>query len=179
MPEIGDQDQDDIERMAAQADILKDGWSRTLEDMRAMAAELREEGWDVVDVGAGDTAPESPDAGRTDRFGLVHVIPGNEADAFAEAFREDGFETYEVFRAEVEGQVFQVTQLLDEETDTAILLAGQYELRRAAPLVNAALEAGEMYTHVQTLDTTHLGSFRHEDVERFFPNPDRFEDYGR
>ena len=34
-----------------------------------------------------------------------------------------------------------------------------------------------MYTHVQTLDGTHLGSFRHDDVEKFFPDPHKYTGY--
>jgi hypothetical protein len=32
------------------------------------------------------------------------------------------------------------------------------------------LPAGELHSHVQLLDWTHLGSFRHDDPAAFFPS---------
>lgn len=179
MPETGDADRDHAERLADDADVLKNAWQRTLEDMEAMAEEREAGGWDVVTVAAGHTAPEPPDAGDFDRFGLVYVVPDNEGEEFAAAFREGGFPKYEVYRQEVQGRVFLVTELLDPETERAILVAGGYELRHAGPLVSTAREEDEMYTHVQTLDQTVLGSFRHDDWEKFFPHADRIENWTR
>ncbi|MEF8790329.1 MAG: hypothetical protein V5A61_09395 [Haloarculaceae archaeon] len=172
MPETGE-DADYAERAAAKSEVTKDAWEATIEDMYAMAAELEEEGWEVAAIGAGHTAPESPRAEPEGRYGLTYTIPDNYAEAFREAFREDGFERYEVYRQEQEGTAFQVTALYDEETSTAILLAGAYELRHANPLIATAMKVGEMYSHVRLLDGTHLGSFRHEDYELFFPDADR------
>lgn len=179
MPETGagDDEPDYAEQIAANADVHKNAWQQTLEDMEALADELESEGWNVQTIGAGHVAPTNPDAGETDRFGLVHVIPDNKADAFEEVIETGSFPQYQVFRNEMQGRVFQVTKLLDPEQEQAILLAGTYELRHAPGMVKNALEEEEMYTHVQTLDQTHLGSFRHEDVEKFFPNPQRYEDY--
>jgi hypothetical protein len=172
MPETGE-DADYAERAAAKAQVTKDAWEATIEDMYAMAEELEEQGWEVTAIGAGHTAPESPRAEPEGRFGLTYTIPDNYAEAFREAFREDGFERYEVYRGEQEGTAFQVTALYDEGTSTAVLLAGAYELRHATPLVATAMKTGEMYTHVRLLDGTHLGSFRHEGYELFFPDADR------
>ncbi len=177
MPETGDADRDYAERLADDADVLKNAWQRTLEDMEAMAEEREANGWDAVTVAAGHTAPEPPDEGGSDRFGLVYVVPDNEGEEFSAAFREGGFPTYEVYRQEVQGRVFLVTELLDPETEQAIFVAGGFELRHAGPLVSHATEAGEMYTHVQTLDETVLGSFRHDDPEKFFPHSERVENW--
>ncbi|WP_158058531.1 DUF7529 family protein [Halorussus halophilus] len=179
MPETGagDDEPDYAEQIAANADVHKNAWQQTLDDMKALGEELESEGWDVQTIGAGHVAPTNPDAGGSDRFGLVYVIPDNMADEFEQAVETGSFPQYQVFRNEMQGRVFQVTKLLDPETEQAILLAGSYELRHAPGMVKTALERDEMYTHVQTLDQTHLGSFRHEDVETFFPNPQRYEDY--
>jgi hypothetical protein len=177
MPETGDDGVDEAERVAAGADREKEAWASTLDDMTAMADELREEGWDVVAIPAGHTAPESPDAGATDRFGLTYVIPGNYTDEFGEAFEAGGFPQYEVYRAEADGRAYLVTVLLDPDSETAILLAGTYEIRHALPCMKAAAEAGTMFTHVQTLDETHLGSFEHDDHERFFPDRAQVESW--
>ena len=173
MPETGEDDVDYAERAAAKSQVTKDAWEATIEDMHEMAAELEEGGWEVAAIGAGHTAPESPRAEPEGRFGLTYTIPDNYADEFREAFREDGFERYEVYRQEQEGTAFQVTALYDEGTETAVLLAGAYELRNANPLIATGMKAGEMYSHVRLLDGTHLGSFRHEGYELFFPDADR------
>ncbi len=54
----------------------------------------------------------------------------------------------------------------------AILLAGTVDTTAADPLVEAAAERGELRTHVQLLDGTHLGSFEHDDPSLFFPSLD-------
>jgi 1,2-phenylacetyl-CoA epoxidase PaaB subunit len=178
MPEIGDEDGPDYaEQIAASAEVHKGAWQRTIDDMRATEEELEADGWDVVAIGAGHTAPTNPDAGETDRWGFVHVVPGNEADEFAEAVEAGAFPEYRVFRNEMQGRIFVLTQLLDPESETAILVAGNFEMRHAPGLVKTALQEDEMYTHVQKLDGTHLGSFRHDDVTKFFPDPHKYTGY--
>ncbi|WP_458207265.1 DUF7529 family protein [Haladaptatus sp. NG-SE-30] len=177
MPEIGDEDTDYAERIAANADVEKDAWGRTLDDMESMAADLESEGWDVIQIPASHTAPEHPEAGETDRFGFVYVIPDNYAEAFSEAVEAGDFPKYQVFRQEVSSRVFMLTQYLDAETGTAILIAGTYEMMHAPALVKTAMREDEMYSHVQTIDGTVLGSFRHDEYTKFFPNPEKYENY--
>ncbi|HET7323100.1 MAG TPA: hypothetical protein VFJ06_02085 [Halococcus sp.] len=153
-------------------DTEKSAWSATLADMDALAADYEDEGWKTVTIPAGHTAPESPDSGVEGRFGLVYVIPGNYADAFEEAFETGEFPQYDVFRNETEREVFLVTILADPETETAIFIAGGFTRYDSRPLIQAVQEEGEMYTHVQTLDETVLGSFRHTDPKKFFPATD-------
>lgn len=177
MPEIGDDEPDHAEQLAGEADVMKDAWQRTLDDMWDLEAELEEEGWETFVVAAGHTAPEPPDEGRSGRYGLVHVIPDNFAEEFEAFFEAGAYPRYDVYRTTTSGRVFSVTVLLDPESERAILVASNFQLRDAAPLVNHVVETGEMYTHVQTLDGTHLGSFRHEEYEKFFPRTDAFEGF--
>jgi hypothetical protein len=177
MPETGDDGTEYAERIAANADGEKDAWRLTLDDMEAMAADLEDEGWNVIDIPASHTAPENPDAGETDRFGFVYVIPDNYAEEFSDAVEAGTFPTYRVFRKEVSSRVFMLTQYLDPDTDTAILIVGTYEMMHAPPLVKTAMREDEMYSHVQTIDGTVLGSFRHGDYTKFFPNPEKYENY--
>ena len=169
MPETGDDAEHD--RLAPNADALKNAWSATLEDMNALADEYEAEGWNVVAIPSGHTGPEAPDFGTEGDFGLVYLIPDNYADDFETAFDAGEFPRYDVFRNEVGGQVFLVTVLMDPESETAILLAGGFERRQSRILVNVARERDEMYTHVETLDD-RLGSFRHDDPAKFFPATD-------
>lgn len=174
MPEIGES-ADHAERIAASSEATKNAWQATLEDMEGMAAELEEEGWTTTVLAADNTATTTSRTGDSELYGLVSVIPDNFADEFTEAFEQGheeggGFEEYEVYRSETDGWAFQVTVFYDELTGNAILLAANYQLVHAKNLMRAAIEREEMYTHIQTLDGTILGSFRHEAWENFFPN---------
>lgn len=173
MPSIGDSDIDDAERLAAHAEPNKEAWKRTLNDMVAMAEEREANNWETVVIPSGHTAPESLEAGEPGRWGLVHVIPGNKADAFREAHKRGEFSLYNVYRAETETRIFLVTELLDPPTETAIYIAGNFRAQDATNLTAIAAHEGKMYTHVQKLDTTHLGSFEHKEYEKFFPQADR------
>lgn len=144
-------------------------WERSVGEMRTMAEDLRAAGWQVVDVVAGHTTPEPPSAGSSDRFGLVYTVSGDDAPAFTDAFEAGSFDETAVFRRRVDGDLFVVTRMTDTDGEVAILVAGAVEYRQMAEnLVDPARAEGSMYTHVQTLDWTHLGSFRHEDFELFF-----------
>lgn len=171
MPKTGDEP-DDAERVAAHAEPNKEAWAATLQEMQALAAEREDRGWDAVTVGAGHTAPVSRDAGDADRYGLVYVVPGNRAEPFREAYERGEYPRYEVYRGATETRVFLVTELVDPGVETAILLAGNFRRRDARGLVRTVRETGRMFTHVQKLDGTHLGSFEHEDYEKFFPEAD-------
>jgi len=176
MPEVGD-DIDDGDRVAALADRHRDAWQRTLEDTEALAEQRAADGWETLVIPAGDTAPESPDVGETNRFGLVHVVPGNFADDFEEL--TDGnprFASYNVYRAENDGRVFVTTELIDDENDLAVYVVGTYELRHAGDLIQTAVEQKAMYTHLQRLDGSRVASIVHQDPEKFFPHVDRFVD---
>lgn len=65
--------------------------------------------------------------------------------------------------------MFFVLQLLDTASETAVLLAAQFSTHHGQQLASTADEEGVVYTHVQTLDGTHLGTYRHDEPERFFP----------
>ncbi|WP_121820971.1 DUF7529 family protein [Halostella salina] len=165
------------EELSAGADIHKNAWSQTIDDMQALGSELRDEGWETVITSlAVDTAPEPPEDGPEGRWGLVHVVPDNNAEPIQEAVAAGEFPKFDVFRATAEGRIFLVTQLLDPETKTAVLVAGNFQRRLARGAVRTAMEHDEFYTHLQTLDGTHLGSFRHESYEKFFPEADRLVD---
>ncbi|WP_204365981.1 DUF7529 family protein [Halorubrum coriense] len=153
----------------ASVEARKDAWRRTLQEMESIASELETEGWETVAIPVGHAAPEIPDVGEEDRFGFVHVIPGNHESAFREAFEAGGFERYDVFHREIAGKVFFLLQLLDAPSRNAILLAAQYDEQHGQSLQSVAEDEGVVYTHVQKLDATHLGTFRHDEPGKFFP----------
>ena len=156
-------------RRADHGDAELGAWERTLEEMTALAAERADEGWDTLTVTAADTAPTPPDAGETDRFGLVYTVGGDVASDVAAA-HDAGFDRYEVYRRQVGGTLFLVTELRNTGERRAVFVAGAVDLTVADRLVEAARERGELYTHLQTLDWTHLGSVHHDDPGAFFPS---------
>lgn len=182
MVETGDDEPDYAERIAARASVTKEAWQATLDEMRALAEDLESEGWEALAIPAGHTAPENPRSSDRDRFGLTHVVPNDEAETFDRLFEAGAFPEYEVYRNDIEGREFVLTVLSDPRREVAILIAGSYELRNAGGCVSAALDAGKMYTHVQLLDGTHLGSFEHDEPKKFFPHAERiiglYEGYG-
>ncbi|XVH33501.1 DUF7529 family protein (plasmid) [Haloferacaceae archaeon DSL9] len=177
MTEIGPDDEivettvdpDGGERAKRDGTAAGDAWARTVDEMRLLADQRREEGWEVVAVVAGNTAPTNPSAGPDDRLGLVFVVPGSDADPFTDAFERGAFSEYEVYRNTVHGGVFLVVEYRDPEARLAIMLAGQYLLERASGMVTAAVREGRIETYVQTLDGTVLGSFGHETHGKFVP----------
>jgi len=180
MPEAPDIDENEYshaDRVAANADAIREAWKATLEDMEAMAEARSADGWEAVTCVAVDTAPTNPDVGERDDFGLVFVLPNNMAEAFQEAYEGKSFPKYEVYRAADEGYAYVVVEYIDPETETVILVAGQYELRHAPGMVKAARREGEMYTYAQLIDKTRVGAFKHDGVDKFVPDVERVEEY--
>lgn len=145
-------------------------WELTLSEMRDLATEREANGWVTVSIPAGNTAPEPPDAGQTDRFGLVYTVPGDIVDPFRNLYEGAEFDAYTVYRRQVGQTLFLVTEVADTDAERAVYIAGAVDLDVAGDLREAAREAGELYSHVQLLDWTHLGSFRHDDPAPFFPS---------
>jgi hypothetical protein len=161
------------EQLEAQAGQLKAAWEDTIADMRAMAEEWREEGYEVTDIISLDAGPIGRDSNDEDgEYGLEFVIPDDDADEFVEAFEAGEYGQYDVYRGEVEADAFIVEELVDHEVERVILLAGAYHLRDTKMAAWAAREEEEMFTFVRTLDGTRLGTFRHEGYRKFFPRAD-------
>lgn len=149
--------------------VHKKAWQRTLADMKSLAEDHEDAGRTVVQVIADDTAPESPDAGDSNRFGFVHVIPRNHASEVSSIVRKGEFPSYNVYSTTVDGRVFLVTELLDPDIESAIVIASTYEQQRSDALRETALERGEIYTYLQKVDRTHVAAFTHGKPEKFFP----------
>lgn len=182
MPETGDDLERDPEARAAHLEQQKAAWQETLDDMEAMAEAREAEGWETLTVTALDGAPKDAETDDRDRHGLVFVVPDNQADDLEAAVDAGEFPRYQVYRAERSGDVFLVIEYLDPDTETAVYVAGTFELRFAQGMVREAREEGATYTHYQTLDTTPVGSFRHDGadaVEKFVPHADDIDNWIR
>lgn len=146
------------------------GWARTLTAATEMTEELRDDGWEVVTVRAGHVAPEPPEHGDSDRFGFVYLAQGEDADAFTDAIEDGEFDGYEVFNRRQGSDLYTLTRVTDADRRLAVLLVGTVNLAHAEDLAAAARERGAMYSHVQLLDGTHLGTFEHEDPTDLLPD---------
>lgn len=147
----------------------KAAWKRVLEEMRNLAAERRQAGWSVVEIQAGDTVPEPPEAGDSDRFGVVFVVPGNVGEELVETLEDAEIDEFDVHRRVEGGTLFFLMELRDADRRVTVMSVGAYELAAAEALAQHATRVGYVFTHFRKLDGTHLASFRHEDYEKLLP----------
>jgi hypothetical protein len=166
-PDPGELDPE--KRLSDKTGVRSEAWEQTNEEMDLLAEERREDGWNVVSIPAVHTSTLTRQMGDTDEFGIEYVIPDNYAEEFAETFDPDAFTQYQVYRTVADQNVFQVIELLAPETETAIMIAGMYELQLAGGMVKAAMDEQELYTFVRTIDGTRLGMLRHDDFEPLIP----------
>lgn len=169
------QPEDDAMRMQRRSKAVKEAWSRTNEEMKLVAEQRREDGWEAVSMPTVHTSPVSKSQGNDDRFGLVHVLPDNHAESFSDAFERGDFPQYEAYRNEIDGHVYLVTELIDPESETIILLASHYDFQLAKGMVTTALDEEILYTHVKTIDGTLLGSIEHDVFDPLVPGINRDE----
>jgi hypothetical protein len=148
-------------------------WGKTLQSANEMTEELRAAGWQVVTVRAPHTAPEAPADGDTDRFGYTYIAPGDVETAFRSAAEDGEFDSYEVRSRTVGNSHFLLTRVADTDRRVVVLLVGAVPVSEVDDLARVAAEAGEMYSHVELLDGTHLGTFHHDDPTPFFPEAAR------
>jgi hypothetical protein len=169
------------EELAAHAQVHKSAWEETIEDMKAQAAQYEEDGWETHYVAALDTSPASKDqaaaANRGFGWGILHTIPGNFVDEFADAIERGEFPEYDVYRQLLEGRVFHLLVLRDPDERIALFVAGNYRLQEAEGCIANAKAEGSVQTWLMTLDEDIIGTFRHEHPEKFFPRWDDFEEF--
>lgn len=149
----------------------KNAWNETLEDMWALEEELQGKGWDTIETAAGHTglAPATEDMEVPK---MVHVVPDSDGEAMQAAFEEGDFPTYDVYRKQIEDWVFCVLLLLDPDTNQAILIATEFEVRNEGRFIEQTKETGELHSVVKFLNGDRVGMLRHENPKKFFPEND-------
>ncbi|WP_246999159.1 DUF7529 family protein [Halosolutus gelatinilyticus] len=152
--------------------VKTEAWKRTLEDMEVIAEDRRDDGWEVVTIVAAHTDTVSRDMGEDDKFGLVHVVPGNYADRFTDVYDSDEFTEYLAYGTDVEGFMYVVTELIDPENERSILIASRYDMMLAGGMIASVEDEGVLYTHLKKIDGTILGTFEHEEYEPLITRPD-------
>lgn len=150
-------------------DIVSTAWEQSINEMRELAAQRDAEGWTTVTVHAGETTPEPPSEGKSPRFGVVYTVPDNVAEEIDIIINGTSMDEYTVYRRQVGKILFLVTEFADGDSEAALFVAGAVNLHFADQLFEAAMERGEIYSHLQLLDWTHLVSFHHDDPSAFIP----------
>lgn len=149
-------------------EITKNAWNETIQDMHAIAETLQEDGWDtVLRVIAGDTQFESAESNDAPQHGLVHVVPRTEGKKLAEQFEKGTFPEYTVFRSEVDNQLFFVTQFLDPDRNTAILVASTLERGTVENFKEIDIGDNKIATKFRKLDGEEIGAVVHDDASLF------------
>lgn len=146
-----------------------DVWEDVIEDMEETAEEYRDAGWEVLTIHPGDVA--APDGEKSDRWGLDVLVPGDEFDELQHLMEEEAFafDESEVYRGTGSGLVLLVVAILDHNTEVAILFPTYYDIEQGRPMIEQAMEAGEMRTHLRPLEVDNIITFTHDDPALFAP----------
>lgn len=166
-----------VEQIVQTSDPVKDAWTQTIQDTMRMRADREERGYSTVVIPAGDTTPIAPQDGDSDFYGFSYLAPDDRAASFRECYEDGDFTEFAVYQASASGSGFIVTECIDDDAKQTIFLCGAYQLRDAPRLVRAAMKRDRLYSRVRTLDGTVVGTFEHDDVSAFFPNPDEILAY--
>ncbi|WP_439028373.1 DUF7529 family protein [Haloarchaeobius sp. DT45] len=142
-------------------------WEEVVTDMEATAAEYRDEGWEAIECHPGDVAAVADDVGRT---GLDVLLPDDEFDRVETAYDAEGaFDEVEVFRAEHGGVVFAVAALLNEASQTALLVPLYYDATSSPDFLQLVEDEGELRIHLRPLDQRRIITFTQHEPELFLP----------
>lgn len=147
-------------------------WDDLLADLAATAEEYRDEGWETLELHPGDVTALSGQYG--DRVGFDLLIPDDEyRDVevwFDAGLTVDG---YEVYRSTVDGVVFLLVAVRDEDARRAVLFPAYYSLDddRALAMFESTVRAGTLHTYLRRLSGDYV-ELEHEDPELLAPPED-------
>jgi hypothetical protein len=152
---------------------MTDLWESTIDDMEATAAELREAGWETVEVHPGAVTPlprlETDDGYEDDRTGFDVLTPGNEFEAVQEAVEGAEFDEYEAYNAQTNDVVFAVVVMKAEDAGRAVLVPIYYEVEEAEETVSRIEAEGESRLYVRPLDDSERVLFVQQSPETLLP----------
>jgi hypothetical protein len=159
------------ERIKDPTGAKAEAWKNTFDDMEAIAADRRSDGWEVLTVTAIHTDTVSIDMRDDDEFGLKMIIPDNHAEEFEPMYDPEAFTEYLSYGREIEGLMYAVLEFIDSDTGRSILVACRYDMRLADAMVSSAKKEGVLYSHLRTIDGTKVGVFEHEEWEPLVSPP--------
>lgn len=168
---------DEADKLIANSEVHANAWEETLDELARLEEAYEADGWETLRTFAGHTGPVAP-VHQKGYWGLSYIVPDSDAERIGDFVDTREFPKYDVLRSTVHGRVFMAVILLDADTETAIFLASNYELRRASELVEHTHEVGYVNSIVRHLDGRIVAEVRHDDPEKFFPRHEEFGMYG-
>jgi hypothetical protein len=152
---------------------MTDLWEDTIDDMEATAEELREGGWETVELHPGAVTPlprlATDDGYEDDRTGFDVLTPGNEFEAVQDAVDGAEFDEYEAYNAQTNDVVFAVVVMKAEDAGRAVLIPIYYEIEEAEETVDRIEAEGESRLFVRPLDDSERVLFVQQSPEGLLP----------
>lgn len=137
-------------------------WDDIVADMAATAAELRDEGRQVLELHPADVTVVA-----RDRRGFDVLVPDDEFEQLRTWVDAAAFPDHRVYRADT-GLVFLLVVLDDPDAGRAVCCPLYYEPTEAESLRQLAAADGVLRTHVRRLSEEYV-VLTHEDAEPFLP----------
>jgi hypothetical protein len=125
-------------------DAVREHWEALLADAAATAEELRDRGWEVLELHPGDVTVDA------DRLGLNVLVPDDEFERLEAVVAESELQEHDVYRTAA-GAVFLLVVARDDDRRRAVCCPAYYDPAAAAELQRAAREAGHIRLHLRTL----------------------------
>ena len=152
---------------------MTDLWENTIDDMEATAEELREAGWETVEIHPGAVTPlprlETDDGYEDDRTAFDVLAPGNEFEAVQDAVDGAEFDEYEAYNAQTNEVVFAVVVMKAEDAGRAVLIPIYYKVEEAEETVDRIEAEGESRLYVRPLDDSERVLFVQQSPEGLLP----------
>ncbi|WP_053946963.1 DUF7529 family protein [Halolamina sediminis] len=152
---------------------MTDLWDDTIDDMQATAEELREAGWETVELRPGAVTPlprlETDDGYEDDRTGFDVLVPGNEFEAVQNAVDGAEFDEYEAYNAQANDVVFVVVVMKAADAGRAVLIPIYYEVEDAEETARRIEAEGESRLYVRPLDDSERVLFVQQQPEALLP----------
>lgn len=154
-------------------EAIVEAWKRVLEEMDEIADARDADGWDVLTLVANHTNTLAKSDETEDRWGLGHIVPTSDAEAFESVYDPDRFTEYLAYGRPIQTYMHLVTEFLDPERQESILIASRYDKRMAKEMIQSAKSEDRLYTHVQTIDGTIVGRYEHETYGPLIGEPEK------
>lgn len=143
-------------------DELIDSWEAFMEDLEETAGEYRDEGYEVVEIHAGDVVP------LADRVAFDVLAPGSEFRALQSLVTDFDPDEFTVYKASEGETTFAVVVAEDNDRTAAVCTSIFYHYSIAQELIENARRAGFVQIQVRPLSDDDHVVFRIEDPDIIF-----------
>lgn len=138
---------------------LTDSWLAFVDDLEATAEEYREQGYEVVEIHAGDVVP------LADRVALDVLAPGSEFAALQKLVDEFDPDEFTVYKAEQGETTFAVIVAEDSDRRAVVCTSVFFHYSVARQFLENATEAGFFQVQIRPLSDDEHVVFRIDEPE--------------